>query len=105
MEDVAATRSSSAPKARDLVIFDAMYSLAEKHRVAQGRTGDIRARDRRELLPDGEAKHLCLFHHEPIFDDARIAKILEETIRLEEITRNGPPLRISSAHDGLVIEV
>ena len=58
-----------------------------------------------ELCQMAEARHLCLFHHEPVFDDQRIQTILEETIRLEEITRAGQQVRISSAYDGLVIEV
>ena len=36
-------------------------------------------------------------------DDARIDAILAETIRFEEITRTGAPLKICAAYDGLVI--
>ena len=49
------------------------------------------------------AKHLCLFHHEPAADDAQIAAVLADTRRLEEITRSGRPMRISSAYDGMEI--
>ena len=88
----------------DLVIFDSMYSLADSMSLKEdwGHSSNVIGV---ELCQMAEARHLCLFHHEPIFDDARIQKILEETIRLEEITRTGAPLRISSAYDGLVIEV
>jgi phosphoribosyl 1,2-cyclic phosphodiesterase len=51
------------------------------------------------------AKQLCLFHHEPVNDDARIDAILAETIRFEEITRTGVALKICAAYDGLEIEV
>jgi phosphoribosyl 1,2-cyclic phosphodiesterase len=105
MEDVAAIREFVAfLKRADLVIFDSMYSLADSMSLKEdwGHSSNVIGV---ELCQMAEAKHLCLFHHEPIFDDARIQRILEETIRLEEITRAGAPLRISSAHDGLVIEV
>jgi ribonuclease BN (tRNA processing enzyme) len=105
MEDVAAIREFARFLSRaDLVIFDSMYSLADTMSLKEdwGHSSNVVGV---ELCQMAKARHLCLFHHEPIFDDARIEKILEETIRLEEITRAGAPLRISSAHDGLVIEV
>ena len=88
----------------DLVIFDAMYSLADAMSLKEdwGHSSNIVGV---ELCQMAEALHLCLFHHEPVFDDQRIQSILAETIRLEEITRDGQQLRISSAYDGLVIEV
>jgi phosphoribosyl 1,2-cyclic phosphodiesterase len=105
MEDVAAVQSFVAfLRGADLVIFDAMYSLADAMSLKEdwGHSSNVIGV---ELCQMAEARHLCLFHHEPIFDDARIQSILEETIRLEEITRVGHPVRISSAYDGLVIEV
>ena len=51
------------------------------------------------------AKHLCMFHHEPVYDDGQIAAVLRETRRLEEITRDGHRLEVSSAYDGLEIRV
>jgi len=48
-------------------------------------------------------KHLVLFHHEPAYDDAAIDRVLAETRRFEELTREGSPLRVSSAFDGLEI--
>jgi len=105
MEDVAAIQEFVAfLKQADLVIFDSMYSLADSMSLKEdwGHSSNVIGV---ELCQMAKAKHLCLFHHEPIFDDARIEKILQETIRLEEITRSGAPLRISSAYDGLVIEV
>jgi hypothetical protein len=50
-------------------------------------------------------RHLCLFHHEPVFDDAAIDAVLAETRRLEEITRGASPLKVSAAYDGLEIEL
>jgi phosphoribosyl 1,2-cyclic phosphodiesterase len=91
-------------RAADLVIFDAMYSLAESVSVKEdwGHSSNVVAV---ELSQMAGARHLCLFHHEPAYDDALIASVLAETVRLEKITRGERPLRISAAYDGLVIEV
>ena len=43
-----------------------------------------------------------LFHHEPAHDDTRIAGILAETRRYEEISREDQPLEVFAAYDGLV---
>ena len=88
----------------DLVIFDAMYSLADAVSVKEdwGHSSNVVGV---ELCQMARVKHLCLFHHEPVFDDAMIAQILHETRRLEEITRVGPPLQISAAYDGMEISL
>jgi hypothetical protein len=44
-----------------------------------------------------------MFLHEPIYDDAMIHNVLQETIRYEEIVRQGHALKVSTAYDGLVI--
>ena len=84
----------------DVVVFDAMYSLAEAISVKAdwGHSSNIVGV---ELCQLAGARHLCLYHHEPALDDAALARMLEETRRYEEITRTGEPLRISSAYDGL----
>jgi phosphoribosyl 1,2-cyclic phosphodiesterase len=91
-------------RSADLVIFDAMYSLAEAVSVKEdwGHSSNIVGV---ELCQLAGAKHLCLYHHEPVFSDAKITAVLRETIRLEEITRNGNALRISSAYDGMEIVI
>jgi len=88
----------------DLVIFDAMYSLADAVTVKAdwGHSSNIVGV---ELCQRAGARHLCLFHHEPVFDDAAIDAVLAETRRLEEITRSGAPLRVSAAYDGLEIRL
>jgi phosphoribosyl 1,2-cyclic phosphodiesterase len=86
----------------DLVIFDGMYSLADAISVKAdwGHSSNIVGV---ELCQMAEARHLCLFHHEPVFDDAAIDAVLAETRRLEEITRGASPLRVSAAFDGMEI--
>jgi phosphoribosyl 1,2-cyclic phosphodiesterase len=89
----------------DLVIFDAMYSLADAFSLKEdwGHASNVVGV---ELCQMAGVRHLCLFHHEPVFDDARLETIFKETLRFEEITRGDrPALRISTAYDGLVIEV
>ena len=86
----------------DLVIFDAMYSLADAVSVKAdwGHSSNIVGV---ELCQMAAVRHLCLFHHEPVFDDAAIDGMLAETRRLEEITRGAHTLKVSAAYDGLDI--
>jgi phosphoribosyl 1,2-cyclic phosphodiesterase len=88
----------------DLVIFDSMYSLAESISVKEdwGHSSNIMGV---ELCQMAGAKTLCLFHHEPVNDDDRLEGILKETVRFEEITRSGAPLRVVAAYDGLALEL
>ena len=88
----------------DLVIFDAMYSLADAISVKEdwGHSSNIVGV---ELCQMARAKRLCLFHHEPISGDEHLAGIWRDTRRLEEITRSGAPLEILAAYDGLEIVI
>jgi len=88
----------------DVVIFDAMYSLADavSIRADWGHSSNVVAV---ELCQMAGVRHLCLFHHEPAFDDQAIEAVLADTRRLEEITRTGPPLRVTAAYDGMEIEL
>jgi phosphoribosyl 1,2-cyclic phosphodiesterase len=86
----------------DAVIFDSMYSLAEAMSVKEdwGHSSNVIGV---ELCQLARARRLCLFHHEPVFDDDRLAAILEETRRFEQITREGHAVEVVSAYDGLEI--
>jgi phosphoribosyl 1,2-cyclic phosphodiesterase len=86
----------------DLVIFDAMYSLAETISVKAdwGHSSNVVAV---ELCQLAAARHVCLFHHEPASGDAEVAAALAEARRLEEITRERAPLVVSAAYDGMEI--
>ncbi|MEO7337161.1 MAG: MBL fold metallo-hydrolase, partial [Caldimonas sp.] len=87
----------------ELVIFDSMYSLAESVSVKEdwGHSSNVVGV---ELCQMAGARRLCLFHHEPVHDDATIDRLLRETRRYEEISRTGAPLHVSSAYDGLEID-
>ncbi|MBI3710926.1 MAG: MBL fold metallo-hydrolase [Proteobacteria bacterium] len=88
----------------DLVIFDAMYSLAEAISVKEdwGHSSNIVAV---ELTQLARAKRLALFHHEPAFDDKMIETVFAETVRFEEISRDGHRVEVISAYDGLEIVI
>ena len=86
----------------DLVIFDAMYSLADAISVKAdwGHSSNVIGV---ELCQMARARHLVLFHHEPANNDRAIEGLLKDARRLEELTRGAQPLQISAAHDGLEI--
>ena len=86
----------------DVVIFDAMYSLAEATSVKMdmGHSSNIVGV---ELCQLAGARHLCLFHHALASDDETISRLLADTRRLEEITRGAAPLRVTAAYDGMDI--
>ncbi|MFO1246664.1 MAG: MBL fold metallo-hydrolase [Alphaproteobacteria bacterium] len=88
----------------DLVVFDAMYSLADSVSMKEdwGHSSNVMGV---ELCQMAGAKKLVLFHHEPVYDDARLEGVFRETIRFEEITRTDKKLDVAIAYDGLVLDV
>lgn len=88
----------------DLVVFDAMYSLAEAISVRSdwGHSSNIVGV---ELAHAAKARRLCLFHHEPSLEDASIENTLEQTRRFESITRDGQDILVISAYDGLEVSL
>ena len=90
-------------RAADLVIFDAMYSLADSVSIREdwGHSSNVAGV---ELCQQAGARRLALFHHEPMNDDAAIDRLCQEARRLEEITRVGKGLDILAAFDGLEID-
>jgi len=88
----------------DLVIFDTMYSLAESVSMKEdwGHSSNMVAVD---LCHEAGAKTLALFHHEPTYDDEDIQRMHEESIRYEELTRDGPSLDVICSYDGLEVRV
>jgi len=88
----------------DLVIFDAMYALAEAISIKAdwGHSSNIVGV---ELCQMARAKHLMLFHHEPANNDATLEGLLKEARRFEELTRGDQPLKVSAAYDGLEVDL
>ncbi len=84
----------------DVVIFDAMYSLADSISVKAdwGHSSNIVGV---ELCQAAHVRKLVMFHHEPAYDDTQIARVLQETQRFEQITRDGHALEVLAAWDGL----
>lgn len=87
----------------DLVVFDAMYSLADSVSIREdwGHASNVAGV---ELCQKAGARRLVLFHHEPANDDAAISRLLQDARRLEELTRTGAPLDVVAAYDGLVLD-
>ena len=87
-----------------MVIFDAMYALAEAISVKAdwGHSSNIVGV---ELCQMARAKHLVLFHHEPANNDATLEGLLKEARRFEELTRGDQALKVSAAYDGLEIDL
>jgi phosphoribosyl 1,2-cyclic phosphodiesterase len=88
----------------DLVVFDAMYSLSEMMNSKEdwGHSSNVIGVD---LCVRARAKHYCMFHHDPVHDDETLHAVLGETRRYAEIAGEDFSLRVSSAYDGLVIDV
>ena len=58
-----------------------------------------------DLCHGGRAKRLALFHHEPVYSDADIARMHAESVRYEELTREHAPLEVLCAYDGLEVSL
>ena len=88
----------------DLLIFDAQYSLADQISVKEdwGHSSNMIAV---ELAQLARVKHLVMYHHEPVFDDKMIEKVLGETQRYAEINGSPNQLTVTSAYDGLEIVI
>ena len=88
----------------DLVVFDAMYSLSEMMNSKEdwGHSSNVIGVD---LCVRARAKHYCMFHHDPAHDDETLHAVLGETRRYAEIAGEDYSLQVSSAYDGLVIDV
>ena len=91
-------------KDADVVIFDAMYSLADMVTVKEdwGHSSNIVGVD---LCLRANVGHYCMFHHEPAYDDELLYKVLLETRRYVEIASESRPLKISAAYDDMVIDI
>ncbi len=88
----------------DLVICDTMYSLADSVSMKEdwGHSSNVVAV---ELCQAAGAKRLALFHHEPTYSDEDLQRVHQETIRFEELTRQGRPLEVLCAYDGLEVRL
>jgi phosphoribosyl 1,2-cyclic phosphodiesterase len=87
----------------DVVIFDAMYSLAEAVSV-KADWGHSSNTVGVEMCLAANAKRLLLFHHEPAYSDSQIQQICHESQRYEQIMREGNALEVNSAWDGLEVD-
>lgn len=88
----------------DLVIFDAMYSLADAISLKEdwGHSSNIIGV---ELAHRAHVKQLALFHHDPNSDDETISRILSETVRFEQLSEEGEALHVFAAFDGQEVQL
>lgn len=89
----------------DLVVFDAMYSLAEAYTIKEdwGHSSNLVAV---ELCHRAGARRLCLFHHDPNADDGAIEALLSDTVKYEALSRDSAaPLEVVAAYDGLELDL
>ena len=89
----------------DLVVFDAMYSLADSvtMKADWGHSSNIVAVD---LCLSAGVRRLAMFHHEPTYSDEDLDALLAETVRYETLSREDrQPLEVICSYDGLEIAV
>lgn len=88
----------------DLVVCDTMYSLADAVSLKEdwGHSSNLVAVD---LCRRAGARLLALFHHEPSCTDEDIERMHAETLRYEELTRDGASLEVVCAYDGLELRL
>ncbi len=88
----------------DILIFDAMYSLAEAVSLKEdwGHSSNMVGV---ELAQRAGVKHFCLFHHEPLNDDDAMSEIVQETRRFAELSQpeDTVELQVSAAYDGMEV--
>ncbi|MGB3807466.1 MAG: MBL fold metallo-hydrolase [Erythrobacter sp.] len=100
--DALRREASAFLEGADLVIADTMYSLGESISTKEGwgHSSNIVAVDQ---CREAGARRLALFHHEPAFGDDDIQRLHEQTLRYEELTRDGDKLEVLCSHDGLCV--
>ena len=80
----------------------AAYSLAATSSAKEdwGHSSNVVAID---LCRQAGAKRVALFHHDPLLDDEEIQRLHEDSIRYEKLTREGAPVEVLCAYDGLQV--
>lgn len=91
-------------KDADLVIFDAMYSMADMITIKEdwGHSSNMVGVD---LCLRAGVRRLCMFHHEPAYTDEMIHQVLQETKRYVELVGEGKLMDVSTAYDDMVITI
>ena len=89
-------------------MFDAQYSLAEATALKEdwGHSSNMVGV---ELASRAKVKNLCLFHNEPMADDAQLAKVEASSNRyaklFNEDEATGFPQRVFVAYDSLELDI
>lgn len=88
----------------DLLIFDAQYSFLDSAHIKEnwGHSSNILGV---ELAVAAGVSQLCLFHNEPLCDDEKLDKFLQNTRDYLAIYSESSHLKIDLAFDGLELDV
>ena len=88
----------------DVVIFDAMYSHIEAmdSKLHWGHSSNLTGV---ELAERAGVKHLVLFHSDYKYDDFELEKFLADTKKYLSIHSSNSKMKITTAYDGMELEV
>lgn len=91
-------------KNADVLVFDAMYSHIEAmdSKLHWGHSSNLTGV---ELAERAGVKHLILFHTDFKFNDFELYKFMENTKKYLSIHSPNSNMKISTAYDGMVIEI
>jgi phosphoribosyl 1,2-cyclic phosphodiesterase len=87
----------------DALIFDSMYTFSES--VSKEGWGHSTSLVGVDLSVKTGVKRLILFHHEPTYDDNKLAEIMQKTSQYYSLVREFGQLEILLAMEGEVIEI
>jgi len=87
----------------DVLIFDAMYTFSES--VTKEGWGHSTSLVGVDLAVKTGVKRLVLFHHEPMYSDAKLREILDKTISYYQLVRDHGHLEIMLAIEGQLLEI
>jgi phosphoribosyl 1,2-cyclic phosphodiesterase len=88
----------------DVLIFDAQYTMEDAlmHKRDWGHSSSFIGLD---IAIRSNVKRLILFHHEPVYNDAEILKIMEETRKYRALNYPDINCEILVASEGLTLEI
>lgn len=87
----------------DLLVLDTMYTFEEA--LSKTDWGHCSPFIGVDIALAEKVKKLALFHHEPTYDDRKLERLLEKTIRYKEKMAPDSDLEIILAIEGLTISL
>ncbi len=90
-------------KNADLLMFDAQYTMLEN--VEKEDWGHSNVFSGIDLALDANVKRLAFIHHDPTYDDAKLAEIIQKAEEYRDIVQQGRKLELYLASEGLCIPI